>query len=358
MKKLLFLIFFITGIFLMGFSQITITNADMPGVGDTFRLSNTVSTGSIDFTLTGENYNWDFVSLSVIYQSVDTFVSVLSTPLVYQLVFFYPIYATLAQPLPDFDLIPGVTVNEAYNYFKGSNSAFTLAGYAFTVNSIPLPIRYDNPDRFYQFPLHYGNVDSSASAFTLDLPDVAYITTSRQRRNTADGWGTLTTPYGVFETLRLKSEVTEYDSVYVDSLNMGVPVNRSYAEYKWLANGYGIPLLQVTQEGALITVQYIDSVRSVTAIADIQIDSKRMDLFPNPCSTLLNVRFDLDRPGPVDIQIVNATGQNIWGREYPYLPEGENRITISVKDLNVPYGMLFLVLHHGHSMEVKGFVKE
>lgn len=339
------------------YSQITITDDDMPVVDDTIRLSYTVTTGGIDFTLTGENYNWDFATLGVLYQSVDTFVSVLSTPLVYQLVFFYPVYSTLAQPLPDFDIIPGVTVSQVYYYYKGSNSSFGLAGYAFTVNAIPVPLRYDNPDRYYKFPLDYGNVDSSSSSFTLDLPDVAYVTTSRERLNTVDGWGTLTTPYGTFETLRLKSDVSEYDSVYIDSLNLGVPVSRNYTEYKWLANGHGVPVLQVTQEGELITVQYIDSVRTVTSIAHLENHRPRMTLYPNPCRDVLYVQWYMDRPGPVHLQVVTTAGLQIWNRTFSSLPAGDNTITIAMNELKAPDGNLFLVMWQGEDVEVRGFVK-
>jgi hypothetical protein len=349
----LFLAFLSPGLY----PQITITNDDMPVVGDTVRLSNAVTVGGIDFSLTGENYDWDFASLGVLYQSVDTFVSVLSTPLAYQLIFFYPIYSTLAQPLPDFDIIPGVTVSQVYYYYKGSNSSFGLAGYAFTVNAIPVPLRYDNPDRYYKFPLDYGNVDSSSSSFTLNLPDVAYVTTSRERLNTVDGWGTLTTPYGSFEILRLKSDVSEYDSIYIDSLNLGVPVSRNYTEYKWLANGHGVPVLQVTQEGELITVQYIDSVRTVTSVAHLENHRNRMALFPNPCRDVLYVQWYMDRPGPVHFQVVTATGQRIWNRTFSSLSGGDHSITIPMNELKAPDGNLFLVMRKGEEMEVRGFVK-
>jgi hypothetical protein len=220
-----------------------------------------------------------------------------------------------------------------------------------------VPLRYDNPDRYYKFPLDYGNVDSSSSSFTLDLPDVAYVTTSRQRLNTVDGWGTLTTPYGSFESLRMKSEVTEYDSVYIDSLNLGVPVNRNYTEYKWLTNGHGVPVLQVTQEGELITVQYIDSVRTVTSIAHPKSHDIRMTLYPNPCRDMLHVQWYMDRPGPVHLQIVTTTGRRIWNKEFSSLPGGDQTITIAMNELKVPNGTLFLIMWKGEEMEVRGFVK-
>jgi len=68
-------------------SQITITNSDMPSPDDTIRTSHTINISGFDFTLTGENYSWDYNAFEPLYQTVDTFVSVQSTPWLYQLVF-------------------------------------------------------------------------------------------------------------------------------------------------------------------------------------------------------------------------------------------------------------------------------
>jgi hypothetical protein len=90
----------------------------------------------------------------------------------------------------------------------------------------------------------------------------------------------LHTPYGSFQTLRLKSEVFEYDSIYLDTLGQGIVLNRNYIEYKWLGTGRGLPLLVATTDeflGARIT--YLDSLRIIPpsgfvaeAVSSSQID--------------------------------------------------------------------------------------
>jgi hypothetical protein len=102
---------------------------------------------------------------------------------------------------------------------------------------------------------------SSDASFSITIPGIATYSTQRIRSNVADGWGTLTTPYGTFPTLRVKSNLAIHDSVYIDTLGIGFPLNRNITEYKWLANGKGIPVLQIDEEGPLVTATYRDIYR-------------------------------------------------------------------------------------------------
>ena len=54
-------------------SQITIDQNDMPSQGDSLIVSFAAGTGSVDHTLTGANYYWDFSSLTPIAQQMYRF---------------------------------------------------------------------------------------------------------------------------------------------------------------------------------------------------------------------------------------------------------------------------------------------
>jgi hypothetical protein len=88
-----------------------------------------------------------------------------------------------------------------------------------------------------------------------------YYSTQRIRSSEVDGWGNLITPFGTFATVRVKSTLNIHDSIYVDSLAIGFGFDRNIIEYKWLGKGYGIPLLQINEEGPLVTATYLDSCR-------------------------------------------------------------------------------------------------
>jgi hypothetical protein len=55
--------------------------------------------------------------------------------------------------------------------------------------------------------------------------------------------------------------VSQRDSIYIDSLGIGFPLEREIIEYKWIAKGSGIPVLQINEEGMTATAVYRDSVR-------------------------------------------------------------------------------------------------
>src|SRR5215469_15710823 len=86
-----------------GISQITITQSDMPQPGDTLRVSTSVDTAGLPPPpLTGAGITWDYSALVPLTQTVDTFISVSSTPIAYQFFFYdvilYPNYkSTVAQ---------------------------------------------------------------------------------------------------------------------------------------------------------------------------------------------------------------------------------------------------------------------
>jgi|GEM_PF-7009111 len=257
MKKI-FILMILAALSLPLFSQITITKDDMPDVGDTIRYNTTYSTGGVDYTLAGPGYTWDFSSLNTILpQGADTFVHVWTTPLLYQLVFFYPLVSTIAQPQADFTLIPGLPLTDVYKYYKESNADFREVGQGITVNSIPLPFLYDDADIMYKFPVHYGGVDSSESGFAVNLAGIGYYGSHKKRVNYTDGWGTLITPFGSFPVLRVKTIIEQTDSLYIDTLGFGFSIPRNSVEYKWLGNGFGRPLLKVTETGILTVVEYL-----------------------------------------------------------------------------------------------------
>jgi len=237
------------------FSQITITRNDMPNVGDSLLYTETLPPVGIDYTETGNNYTWNFSELGVGSQNAEVYVSVSSTPLLYQAVFNWPFWnppASIASPGDDIMFIPGVAISDYYDFFKEQNTSYARVGFGLTISDIPIPIKYNNPELLYSFPISAGSsADSSESSFSLDIPDLGYYETYRKRLNTVDGWGTLTTPLGTFQTIRMKSTLITFDSIYIDSLQTGIPVRREITEYKWLGNGFGRPLLVVSKEGFL-----------------------------------------------------------------------------------------------------------
>jgi|GEM_PF-710317 hypothetical protein len=244
-------------------AQPTITSADMTAVGDTLRTRSTIMGLGINYEQTGPNFTWDFSALSSSSANADTFISLSSTPFIYQLAFnlpFDPNKANLASPQEDFTIIPSLPITDIIEFYKSSSSSFAMCGFGGTLAGLPIPVKFNALDVWYKLPLTSSSpADSTDVSFAQGVSGLGYLSLQRKRVNTVDGWGTMITPVGSYSTLRVKSVVQEVDSIYIDSLNFGISIPRNYVEYKWLANNIGIPVMMVSNINLVPTYTWFDS---------------------------------------------------------------------------------------------------
>ncbi len=231
-------------------AQITITQADMPVVNDNIVIS--VNTGLSGFKKdsTGANYLWDYSKLIPDSQRYVKFDPASSTP--YSILSFISSYGTRNYTPDQFPwALLGSPPTDVYNFYKKSSSDYKMVADGLTVMGNAIPGVYSASDRVYKFPTNYLQKDSSNSAFTFPIPGLGYYAKKQKRVNEVDGWGTLITPFGTFNTLRIKSTLTITDSIYIDTLGFGFTIPRAIAyEYKWLGAGMKIPLLEVDATAA------------------------------------------------------------------------------------------------------------
>jgi hypothetical protein len=237
-------------------AQITIGPEDMPSPGDTIRVSVT-SVVPEGFQRTAMDTSWNFQMLEALSQRVDTFVSATSTPAGYQLIFVLLGGANLASPRNSIP-IPMLPFTNGYSFYKNNETSFSDLGVAYTFQGFPISLRFDQPDKVYQFPLQPNHTWNSTSMLELPVPGMFFYRTEVNRANLADGYGQLTTPYGTFETIRIKSTVEMHDTIWVDSIQTGFSFDRVFTEYKWLGKDQGIPLLVVREEGPLVSATWRD----------------------------------------------------------------------------------------------------
>ena len=307
-----FLLFVMLIFFIPGFAQITIDETDMPGEGDTLRVSLTTNIPG-DYTQTGPDMNWDFSALTRTTQQVDSFVNIMNTPSIYWFTFTPGIVSNLASPGNNLPAFPGLPFSNYFNFLKKSSAQFSDAGYAFELSGIPIALKYDSPDIYYTLPCNMGNTWSSNSFASISIPGIAYFGSSRSRTSVVDGWGNLTTPFGTFQTIRIKSEVGEHDSVFLDSSGLGFPYTRTLTEYKWLGKGEGIPLLQISEEGLVKTAVYRDNINH-TGMKELKKGS--VQVFPNPSGGLITISTEGIHL-PAHMQIMDARGIIVMDKDLP-----------------------------------------
>lgn len=236
MRKFILFVLAITSFHLQ--AQITIVNTDLAQAGDTMRYS--VAASLNNYEKSGANQNWDFSKITPTSQDVQRYFTPTSTP--YLLQFFSASYGLPEQ----LDLGPvGGTgfASNVFGFYRSTSAALVSVGKGATVQSLPLGIVYTQRDTIFKFPLNYGNVKSGYFEGSASLLGLGALVQTGDRRTEVDGWGTVTTPYGTFDCIRVISEVDGTDSISFNGF--GIPVPNSRTEYYWLAKNQKFPIMEV-----------------------------------------------------------------------------------------------------------------
>ena len=295
-------------------AQITIGEADMPSAGDTIRLRTGDGSG-IAFDQTGPDHVWDFGDMLPQAVVADTAVTVGSTPFLYQFFFnngiLYPAYVA-DYAVKGINIgFQQVSLSDVYDYFRADPDGFRNVGFGANVNGLPTSVRRQPVDVIHQFPMNYGDEDSTASAFNVSIPTLAYFGQDQMRHNYVDGWGTLYLPADTFEVLRVRSVLARTDTVFVEQFGIGFRLPEpETVEYKWIAQGMDLPVLQVTTVGgAVTTTRFHYSLEDITTAVANESAIGSPEVFPNPANGYAMVRLTKSSGGA--IYLLDATGREV-----------------------------------------------
>ncbi len=251
-------------------AQITIGQAEMPYANDELVRTRAVTNPAINYAATGPAHTWNFPNLAVNAGDTVNYQTVASTNFIYAIVyadlFFNPNRANHAKPGTDIAFSGLLPVQNPYTFRYRSNSTYRTVGFGVELSGIPLPIIFDQHDVIYELPLDYGDASASHSSYNVEIPNVGYYGYQQDRENIVDGWGGITTPGGTWDVLRVKTTLTMRDSVFGFVIDR--PVQR---EYKWLAQGLRVPVLQINTTEifgfeVVTAIYYYDVPRSIDVV--------------------------------------------------------------------------------------------
>ncbi|WP_400193899.1 hypothetical protein [Hymenobacter sp. B81] len=353
-------------------TPITILAADLPGPGDTLRISRaapTLPAGAPLLSQSGPNQTWNFAALQPTAQAVEQFAALSTVPLVFQFVFGLTggvnranLVAPVATVLP---AVPGApAVSNANEFFNKSVADYRSVGFGATVSGTPVPVTYQSQalqDVVYRFPLTYQRRDSSNSAFVINLPGVAYLGQQQKRVNYADGWGTLTTPYGTFAALRVVTRLSAHDTVALPG-NPGVGFDPPPTRlYKWLGKSQGIPLLQITTQElggteVITAVQYRDIYRRLVLAARPAAQRSALTVFPNPATLSAPLQLTgLPNTAEVALRATDLAGRALFAGR---LPVRHGTAELPAAALGSFRGVLLLTVHTPQGTLVQRVVRQ
>jgi Secretion system C-terminal sorting domain len=351
MKKL-FLLFSLYLICGTGNAQITITQVDMPTANDTIRYCNANPTTTFTPSATGANYAWNFQNLTETSQGLYEYVNSITTPYL-----FYFFNKTGLKTLDTLG-VSTFSLTNIYTFYTSSSSVFKIEGLGYSYSSIPLANSYIDEDELYQFPLQFGDHDSSTYYFNYNLSQVISNVDYAQngsRVNDVDGWGSISIPNATYQNvIRVKTTILSHDTLTI----FGFPVvtDRTTIEYRWLSNNEKIPVLEIS--GTMIgnnytvnTIKYRYNPSTASGITNYQLTNLQFSISPNPAQEVITI--SLPDTKNYTLNIIDVTGKLVDQQQCNQfsnqistaaLPRGVYFIKISTSDNSIG-GTQKIVLH-------------
>jgi hypothetical protein len=370
MKKLFIVMLFLLPLAIQ--AQITLTRADFPKptsastMPDSVLYTNvTIGTPTAQSAL-GANKTWSETALygNTTYQR---FVAPSATPAFLQLVFFGSDYALNLTG----GFGGGANVADGYEFYNYNTTSTRLeikgTGFSITIPQsqigIPVTAIYDNPDVLYRFPITYGNTDSTTSNFITSIPLPAPIGNvdiirHQKRVNNVDAWGSITTPAGTYDVLRVASNLQREDSIVSSFISQGFPSN--ITEYKWLAQGKKIPVFSVTgtNAGGTFTptlTTFWGQGPAPSAVNNSILSKNDLAVFPNPTTENATLNFSLQSTSNVDISILSITGQKVAEFHYANVSKGSHKELLPLHQL--PSGSYFVTCKANNDVVTSKLIK-
>lgn len=211
-----------------------------------------------------------------------------------------------------------VEISDGFSFFKNVESGYYATGTAFNLQGFPVVTRNDSIERIFKFPLTYGDIDSSAISFLTSVPLFGAYGQTGTRHTVVDAWGELATPYGLFNTIRVKAEIALTDTIYIEQTGTGQVIERPLETvYYWLSPNVPGPVLEMSVVEGNVTsaVMYTDD---STLSTDELPEVRQIRVYPNPATDYIN--FDLPADQPYSISIYDLSGKlvlqknNVRGR--------------------------------------------
>ena len=342
-------------------SQITVHSGSFPDGSDILRYSVSGDL-SVDYSITGSNIFWDFSALQPNTQKeieylpasalsgLSTYIFGSLAPTNYETTMFHK---SEDIPLDQIAAFLPLPIEDFLGYKRKTAESLTAIGYSLSIQGNSIPFRSDTIETHYHFPMTYNSGYSSRGYTNVDLNPImdAKWKQYRQRYTEVDGYGTLTTPFGTFNVLRLHHEIHESDSLYYGAIGQWIPITLPVSHhYEWISDTEKGPLLKIqTTEIAgneqVTQVEYRDHY----VLATPELSSKDFFTFgPNPVNEEITVVSQLNEG---ELTIESMDGKIVYTRQITE----SGKFTISMSDLSA--GSYLIKLQSNEKFALQKLVK-
>ncbi|HZK76855.1 MAG TPA: T9SS type A sorting domain-containing protein [Candidatus Kapabacteria bacterium] len=323
-----------TVLFLVSFAaqanaQITITESSfVSGVQQSINTTTYTAKDLAVFTpilaAAGANQTWDFTASS--YNAPTTSAYTISIQA-------YPDGAFDAN-FPDFtsatnvlELTAPTGADTIFSFLKITPTAVWGLGSSIHASGGYQNLTGDNPGQETNvFPMTYQTSWQSTFTEIDSFPGsgTAATFTTYQDSYVVDGWGTLITPAGSFQTLREKEDdtVTHYSG--------SGTVTGGYTYTWYTADGFSPASIDADQTGTVIAARYyVNSSNSVRPDGAQSSDGLKLTISQNPATSAgTQVLYSLPNSSDVRVELMDELGRSVRMLQNGRAPAGQNIITI------------------------------
>jgi len=302
----------------------------------------------------GENQDWNINEWQALQETVQSHYPLDEVPIAYQLFFntefLYPEHVSTHGLIANLDSeqnpLP-IQVEDPFAFFRTDETGYYSTGTAFTIEGIPVVTQNDSIERIFEFPLEYGGTDTTFISYLTEVPLLGVFGQSGSRVSEVDGWGVLNTPYGSYDVLRIRSEISLTDTVFVEQLGTGEIIERPVeVEYNWISPEVPGPVLtiNVVENTAISASLYAED--GILNTANSLSKSSFPLFYPNPASDEIRLNPDLHIASVI---VIDYSGREVVRQLQPastlnvdFLPSGVYLIIVQTENNEILHKKLII----------------
>lgn len=241
------------------------------------------------------------------------------------LLFTLPQFTPSGSSFPGSNLAVVINTSQAYMYFNSTPSTFEVTGQAADpIGSGMIEIPFSDFETQMNFPCNYNDSWSDVAKGTGYTylgydPGIGFQVDSVRINSTVikstivDGWGSIITPMGTYNGLRINTIRRQVDTIDIQAFSAWIPaaytLEDSSRTYSFWSNGIGFALAELTDYqdlGTITSATWIATTPQQIGMSEFA-NTLDMNVYPNP--SVETVTFQTKGTEVKSIRILDMNGK-------------------------------------------------